>query len=203
MFTIRFDTILAQKKFKEMADRLGPKETAKGIASALNRVASSGKTTASRQIRGKYRIKKSDLDKRMGTSKAGAKHLKAAIWSYGAPIPLRYFKYRQTKRGVKVTVAGRPQLIPGAFVATMKNGHRGVFARGRYDDKGFKFRTRRVRKSMRLTKSKNDLPITALHTLSQGAMFSNPNVINPVIDRVESMLVVRIEHELNRLISKL
>lgn len=189
-----------------MADRLGPKETAKGIASALNRVSAMGKTEASKQIRSRYRIRKKDLDKRMGTNRAGARHLKAQIWSAGSPIPVRNFRYKQTKRGVKVTIMGRPQVIPGAFVATMSNGHRGVFARGRYDDKGFKFRSKRATVSRyHRVKGKlgNDLPITALHTVSQGAMFGQDVVIKPVVQRVEAMLVVRIEHELNRLLSKI
>lgn len=46
------------------------------------------------------------------------------------PTPLGAFPARQTRKGVKVTVnTGSPKLFPGAFIATMKSGHRGVFYR--------------------------------------------------------------------------
>ena len=193
---IKINTVMARKDIMSLADKLGPQQTDRAVASALNRVSAMGKTVASREIRGRYRITKKMLDARMGTTKAGARHLRSTIWSQGAPLPLRLFKYRQVKKGVKVTVTGRPTLIPGAFVATMKNGHRGVFARGRYDGSGFRFRKNR------LSKGKSDLPITAMHTVSQGPMFSHPTVIAPVVDQIERMLPVRIEHELNWLLSK-
>jgi len=204
MFNVRFDTILAKKLFADLAKQLGPKETSRAIASAINRVSAMGKTAASRQIRGRYRIKKSLLDSRMGTTKAGARHLKGTIWSSGRPLPVRLFKYRQTKKGVKVSILGKQNVIPGAFVATMRNGHRGVFARGRYRSDGFEFRKKRLRREMKFLQSdkKADLPITALHTVSQGPMFASPGVIGPVMNRIEDYLPIRIEHELNRLLNK-
>ena len=203
---IKINTVMARKDIMSLADKLGPQQTDRAVASALNRVSAMGKTVASREIRGRYRITKKMLDARMGTTKAGARHLRSTIWSQGAPLPLRLFKYRQVKKGVKVTVTGRPTLIPGAFVATMKNGHRGVFARGRYDGSGFRFRKNRLSKgnSKRMLQKnvKSDLPITAMHTVSQGPMFSHPTVIAPVVDQIERMLPIRIEHELNYLLSK-
>lgn len=206
---------MARRTIRELAMRLGPRQTGKAIASALNRVSTTGKAKASSQIRSRYRIKKGDLDKRMGTTKASWKHQKASIYSHGVPIPVHLFKPRQTKKGVRVTILGKSNTIPHAFMATMRNGHRGVFARGHYTPSGFEFRTERKGKgniwafrkhqpagtSNQKFKQKSDLPITQLTTISQGPMFSHPTVIEPVIDRVEDMLGIRIEHELNAILN--
>lgn len=191
---------MARQTIRELAMRLGPKQAGKAIASALNRVSAMGKTKASAQIRSRYKIKKRDLDKRMGTTKASWKHQKASIYSHGVPIPVHLFRPRQTKKGVRVTILGKSNTIPHAFMATMSNGHTGVFARGHYTASGFEFRHKRQRNYMNRTR-KNDLPITQLTTISQGPMFSHPTVIQPVISRVEDMLGIRIEHELNAILA--
>jgi hypothetical protein len=84
----------------------------------------------------------------------------------------------------------------------MAHGHTGVFARGHYTSTGFEFRHKR-KKGLNMRARKNDTPITQLTTISQGPMFAQPTVIEPVIDRVEDMLGVRIEHELNRLLNQI
>ena len=211
MFVIKIDSILARRQIKELRSKLGERETGKAIASALNRVSSMGRTKASAVIRTRYRIKKRDLDSRMGTTKASWKHQRATIYSHGVPIPVHLFRYKQVKKGVRVTILGKRNVIPGAFVTKMKNGHEGVFARGHYTETGFKFRKGRTTVGRHHRKKgiggrmrqQPDLPITQLTTISQGPMFSHQTVIEPVIDRVEDMLGVRIEHELNRLLDNL
>jgi hypothetical protein len=48
----------------------------------------------------------------------------------GKEIPLAKYPARQTKRGVSVLVnKGKRKLVRGAFLATMKSGHTGVFRR--------------------------------------------------------------------------
>ena len=45
-------------------------------------------------------------------------------------MPLVAYPYRQTKQGVSVEVnRGKRTLLKGAFVATMKSGHVGIFRR--------------------------------------------------------------------------
>lgn len=45
-------------------------------------------------------------------------------------VPLTAYPHRVTKRGVSVEVnVGKRTLVKGAFVATMKSGHKGVFRR--------------------------------------------------------------------------
>jgi len=48
----------------------------------------------------------------------------------GAPVPLARYPARQTKKGVRVEVnRGKRLLLKGAFLMTMKSGHRGVWMR--------------------------------------------------------------------------
>jgi hypothetical protein len=49
----------------------------------------------------------------------------------GSPVPLAKFPHIQTARGVsvRVNVGGATKRIKSAFVATMRNGHQGVFRR--------------------------------------------------------------------------
>lgn len=48
----------------------------------------------------------------------------------GGPVSLSAYPHRQTKKGVSVEVnRGKRTLIAGAFVATMKSGHRAVLIR--------------------------------------------------------------------------
>lgn len=104
----------------------------KGTASALNKVAASTKTAASEAIRQIYNIKKSDVDRGIGKlSKARADNLRASIHVRGPRLPLIYFAARQLKPGVSVNVkrASGRKLIPHAFIADMKSGHRGVYER--------------------------------------------------------------------------
>lgn len=48
----------------------------------------------------------------------------------GTPVPLGRYPARQTRKGVRVEVnRGKRVLLKGAFLATMKSGHRGVWMR--------------------------------------------------------------------------
>lgn len=55
------------------------------------------------------------------------------VWALRAkakPMPVIAFNARQTRRGVSVEInVGKRSLIRGAFIATMKSGHTGVFYR--------------------------------------------------------------------------
>lgn len=60
----------------------------------------------------------------------GKEQLLWRVRASGAPMPLAEFPHRQTKRGVSVMVnKGSRLTVQGAFVATMKSGHEGIFRR--------------------------------------------------------------------------
>ncbi len=63
----------------------------------------------------------------------GARHIDDLVWKIsvsGAPVPLGAYPSRQVKKGVSVAVnKGKRSILVGAFIATMKSGHQGIFRR--------------------------------------------------------------------------
>lgn len=108
----------------------------KAIAAALNRVSEGMKTEASRAVRKRYNIKDKDVKERgnIKVTRANTSRLEVLLTSRGRNIPLMKFSVTPTSpRRVKVVKAavkrGGKKAIPGAFVASMKSGHVGVFKR--------------------------------------------------------------------------
>lgn len=102
----------------------------KAVPRALNKVADQVKTNAARQIRDAgYKIKISDIKTNLQVKYATTTRLTASVIVKGKPIALIKYGARQTRKGVSVDVLKGRKVIAGAFIATMPNGHRGVFVR--------------------------------------------------------------------------
>ncbi len=108
----------------------------KAIAAALNRVSEGMKTEASRAVRKRYNIRDKDVKDRgnIKVTRANMSRLEVLLTSKGRNIPLMKFSVSPTSpRRVKVVKAavkrGGKKPIPGAFVASMRSGHVGVFKR--------------------------------------------------------------------------
>jgi hypothetical protein len=85
---------------------------------------------ASRQIRERKAIKVAAIGKAVTMVFPPAGQFIWTLRASGAPMPVIAFSPRQTKKGVSVEInVGRRVLIRGAFIATMKSGHTGVFYR--------------------------------------------------------------------------
>lgn len=108
----------------------------RAVAATLNRVAEGMKTEAARIIAKTYNIKNKDV-KSLGNvkvTKANTSKLEILLTSKGGNIPLIKFSTNpNAPRRVKMLKAsvkrGGKKPVPGAFVATMKSGHTGVFER--------------------------------------------------------------------------
>ena len=89
------------------------------------------KAEASRRIRERKAMKVATVNKALTTIYPSSGGL--LVWILRAssqPMPVAAFNYRQTSQGVSVEInRGQRSLIRGAFVATMKSGHTGVFYR--------------------------------------------------------------------------
>ena len=97
---------------------------------AINKVATSGRASASKEIRSTgYGIKAAAVKKAISISKATKADLNAIVRAKGRPIPLIAYGARKTQAGVSVNVLHGRKIIRGAFIATMPSGHRGVFVR--------------------------------------------------------------------------
>jgi hypothetical protein len=96
--------------------------------------------------------------------------------------------------GVNVQIIkGRKTHIRSAFIATMKNGHTGVFARGEYG-KPFEFRKGRTRATG------NDNPIQELNTLNTPNAFLNRAVKAKIEAKANDAFQRRITHHLKRIL---
>lgn len=190
---ISLDTHFATETMRDYRRKMGERQFAKAVGFAINRVAATSKTKAGRLIRDTYKIGKKDLDRNMGVTKASFGRSKATIFAFGVPLDLRMFKPIQRKKGVSVNIMGKRRTIPGSFMARMKSGYYGVFARGSYGQNGFEFREKRARKKG------NDLGITKMVTVSQATMFSNDKVMKSTIDTIHDQFPKRLEHEVGRL----
>lgn len=86
-----------------------------------------------RYVRARKQFPLKTLEKSIRMNFPKMRHIYDGVWTMrvrGEPMPLGAFKFRQGKKGVYVTInKGNRRLIRGAFVARMRSGHVGVFAR--------------------------------------------------------------------------
>jgi hypothetical protein len=82
----------------------------------------------------------------------------------GKPVPLAEYPVRATRQGVMVEVnKGKRKLVRGAFIRTMKSGHKGVFRR-----KGARRLPLRELFTTRVSDVFNDAGfVPAVHTIAQ------------------------------------
>lgn len=89
---------------------------------------------SNRAIRARKRMRASAVSRGLVLRMpVGAKHLDDLVWRIvvsNAPVPLGAYPARQIKKGVSVAVnKGKRSVVSGAFLATMKSGHQGIFRR--------------------------------------------------------------------------
>ncbi len=91
------------------------------------------RSEAVKRIRQRKRIKPRFISRALSLRRNRSGDIASMAWAVdvsGDPVPLVAYPHRQTARGVSVEVnRGKRTLVKGAFVATMKSGHEGVFRR--------------------------------------------------------------------------
>lgn len=91
------------------------------------------RSEASKRVRSRKRIKAKAVRQALVKRKPKGRDIGDMVWGVdvrGDTVPLAVYPHRQTKKGVSVTVnRGKRTLLKGAFVATMRSGHKGVFMR--------------------------------------------------------------------------
>lgn len=199
---IRVDTSQAIRTMRRELEQFSPSQQGSIIAPALNRAIAAGRTVGGKEVRKAYRISAADVNKASKVTKASRTKQRAEINLSGKFIPLRKFRYRQLKLGVKVGIKkGSNKLIKSAFLAPIGNTV-GIFARGRYDGGKFVFRdaATRGRKpySRRGNKVWPDLPIAQLITTSVPTAFTQPKGMGQVNKRMSEVFTQRLSHEISR-----
>lgn len=181
----------------------GCKEVAESVVMrAINKTLTGVKTDASTEVRNILNAKKKDVDEGMKITKATRSNNVGVFSSTGKLLPLMTFGARQTKAGVSVQVRkdGSRKVIPGAFIATMKSGHQGVFWRKWHEGKSGG-KKRKVNYA--------SLPLSYRHPIVEryGPRIQDYLAGSPIMDNVlrkaGERLHDNLEHELSFELSKL
>ena len=192
-----------RKEFKDLTND----EFKLGVARAINHTLAKVRTASSKEIRQVYNISAKDVRTALSITKASRSNQYGFVIAKGKPIPLKSFKPRQTSQGVSISIKkGNRNLIRSAFLATMKSGHQGVFARGQYGSGTFAFRRKRLKtaggyslKGNKYQPNNNDLNITEMTTVSVPKSFMNSAVLNNLATKIEQEFPSRMMHELTRI----
>jgi hypothetical protein len=105
------------------------------IVRALNKSIASAKVVMAREVSSDMGLKVGDVKERISLREARLDNFTATLYAHGSPIPLIDFgatgpePSRGKGRGVRSRLRGGKPLLPHAFIATMRSGHRGVFER--------------------------------------------------------------------------
>lgn len=169
---------------------------------AINDGLAGMKTDASTEIRSVIVLSKSAVDATFKTVKASVTSLSGVFASTGSPVPLIEYGARQTTKGVSVQVKrGNPRsVVVGAFIATMKSGHKGVFWREWHQA---------IRKPVnrnipygKLPK-KYRLPISQRYGPRVPDILSNEPVMTAVLKKADDRMHTNIDRQINYELSKL
>ncbi|MDR1310257.1 MAG: phage tail protein [Burkholderiaceae bacterium] len=165
---------------RDRIQRFSESMRGKIISRALNRTAIAARTMAAQEIRRTYSISSRVIRHSISVNRANSGRLYATVRADGGPLPVYGFSPKQTKQGVMAKIKGRRVLFPRAFIARMKSGHVGVFARGGY--KGdFEWSGKAFG---RFRFGKGRYSVNEFYTASVPQGFSNTEVKNKVLARI-------------------
>jgi hypothetical protein len=156
----------------------------KAAVRSMNRAIQSGKTEMKRAIASDTGLRAGDVADALPLRLATTARAEAAFAATLKRIPLIYFKARGPEpsrgkgRGVSYALTGSRNRVPNAFIAAMKSGHRGVFAR----------------------KGTKRLPIIELYGPSLGHVFRKFRPMG--LARTKEAFDTAFAHELKRLMDK-
>lgn len=160
----------------------------KAVVRALNKTADQARTEAAKEVRAVgYNIKASAIKKSFSIKRASAGNLVVILKATGRPIGLINYGARQGKQGVSVQVKSGRKVLRHAFIASMPNGHRGVFERTGREHK----KVVRNGKVMR-----SGLPIKELFGPSIPQSLANDAVEKAVMAKIRQKFPQILKHEL-------
>lgn len=110
--------------------RLSPPRLQQALSVGVNTTAKQIRTSAARKVAKQGGLKRKDVDPAIRVFPYSTPStLTAFVRGSGRPIALFKFNAKQTGKGVTANAWGVRKLYKGTFIATMKSGHTGVFAR--------------------------------------------------------------------------
>ena len=193
----------------EVIKSLDPGIVKKAIRATLDRAAQSGRSIASEEVRKVWNVKKSDLDARIKITSARIDNLRAVISIGGKGMSLSYFGARQimgasvrsrvgknlktgkVTRGMK---AAGP--LPQGVVAQILKGKDTVLLRNAFFAKVTAGKSgSHIGVYHRLTSKR--LPIHEKNVISVASMVNKPEVMQPVINRIQERLTAEFPRQLD------
>jgi hypothetical protein len=153
------------------------------VIRAMNRATTAGRVVMVREVARDLGLRQGDITDTIAVRSAamvGRGQFTAAVIATGRRIPLSRWRVRQTRRGVTANLPGGAGQYPGAFLATMSSGHRGVF--------------RRTGGPRRRGPRGQDLPIRELFGPSVPHVFERYLPLG--VARAEAQLATNLVHEL-------
>ncbi|WNC90946.1 phage tail protein [Paraburkholderia sp. FT54] len=163
-------------------------EQQKAVVRALNKTAMQARTAAAQEVRGAgYNIKSSAIKNSFSITKAAQGRLVVVLKSTGRPVALINYGARQGKNGVSVQVKAGRTVLRHAFIATMPNGHRGVFERTGKQHKKVKRNGKTIR---------SGLPIKELFGPSIPQSLANDAVEKALMTKIRQKFPQILKHEL-------
>ena len=128
--------IAIEKRDVERMLHEAPSKVTLGTMRALNRSIASGRTLMARNVAADLGVRVGDVRERIKLSEAEPNRLVARMATGLRPrLPIIDFRARAPEpsrgkgRGVTYRIGKQARRLPHAFIATMANGHRGVFMR--------------------------------------------------------------------------
>lgn len=122
---------LDQAKLNQIASQLAsvrnglPRVVSRGI----NKTLQSARTQAIRKLAARSNLRQNIVRRAITITKANYNRWVGNLRLGGRRIPLIAFNARQTRTGVSYKITDTRRTAPGAFIAVMPSGHRGVFRR--------------------------------------------------------------------------
>ncbi len=172
---------------QEFRKQLSPGEILRGTAQGINSALARSVPRINKRVKEQYNITQKYLSRQVVVSpKASSANLYGGIKICEGRLPVAAFRPKQT--GSSITVAihkGKTVMIRNAFVATMASGHKGVFARGRYEKRSGFVPSREKTASGKVR-------ITQLMTASPFTMGVSPEVRTDVVEFMGREVTARI-----------
>ena len=198
---------------KEALEKFSPKKVARAAAAVLDRVAKSGRTEASEQIRQIWDIKKSDLDRKITIQGAWVNKLSATLIVSGKPINLLYFNARQIagSKSIRLKRKGRisaeAQLIKGragrgysGVTSQIQRSHKTVLP------KAFISRATKggiplvlIRSSKAHSRSGRKEGLIAVKVITEASIFKQGRVMEKVIAKIKTQFNKEWDNQIKQL----
>lgn len=177
---IHLDIRADLRKIDSQLSRLQEQIRDRVIGAALNKTIAKGKSEMSRQIRGEFNIKASDVNAQLKVRRASSQNgnLLATLEAFGKRRGHRsrnvaLFRAKQTRKGVTVQIkkSGGRKLIAHAFIG---NNGRTVFIR----------------------EGKSRLPIKSVETIDVPQMFNTRRINAAVLKKIQREFPVELDRAL-------